>query len=79
MEDYSKFVNFSLAGFDGSYQTQKKYADDTPWPIILQDFLIFLESTGYMGVKSRVSVEDSPFLDERWEGPVHSDTSDDWK
>lgn len=79
MEDYSKFVSFSMDNVDGSHHVQKKYADDIPWPVILQDFITFLESIGYMGVKKRVSVEDSPFLDERWEGPVHGNDEDDWK
>jgi hypothetical protein len=45
--------------------------EGTSWPIVLQDFIKFLELCTFVGVKDKVSVEDSPFLSEDWYGPTH--------
>lgn len=71
-------VTFSMSDDDGSFNTTKYYHDCVAWPVILKDFLRFLEGSGYLGVAQRVSIEESPFLTEEWTGPTHS-PEDDWK
>jgi hypothetical protein len=44
------------------------YDDGTSWPNILQDFLFFLEATGYVGVRDKVRIEHSPFMESGWFG-----------
>lgn len=44
------------------------YDDGTPWPNVLQDFLFFLEATGYVGVRDKVRLEYSPFREGGWFG-----------
>lgn len=46
------------------------YSYDTPWTILLSDFVRFLEAVGYCGVKEKISVEYSPFRED-WDGNVH--------
>ena len=54
------------------------YDDGTPWPDVLQDFLFFLESTGYVGVRDKVRIEYSPFREGGWLGEYYdSDDGDD--
>tara|TARA_R110000822_G_scaffold139797_7_gene277443 strand:+ start:44 stop:325 length:282 start_codon:yes stop_codon:yes gene_type:complete len=49
-----------------------KYDDGTPWPNVLQDFLFFLEATGYVGVRDKVRIEYSPFREsEGWFGDYY--------
>jgi hypothetical protein len=47
------------------------YDDGTPWPNVLQDFLFFLEATGYVGVRDKVRIEYSPFREEGWIGDYY--------
>ena len=56
-----------------------KYGEGTPWPNVLQDFLFFLEATGYVGVREKVRIEHSPFREsEGWFGDYFdSDEGDD--
>jgi hypothetical protein len=49
----------------------QEFEEGTSWPVVLQDFIKFLEFCTFVGVKDKVSVEDSPFLTEEWEGPIH--------
>jgi hypothetical protein len=63
---------FSYTDCEGLVTTvTKEYEYDTSWPIVLQTFTEFLEVVTFRGVKDKVSVEDSPYLTEQWEGPVH--------
>ena len=60
-----------------SYSFSGEYEDNTPWAEYLQRFIEFLEGAGFMGVRERVSVQDSPFLEGYWFGPVHEATNED--
>lgn len=65
-------VSFEMTkGTDRRYVFEGTYNEDVPWSMIMQRFVEFLEGTGYIGVKQKVSVEDSPFLEGYWFGPVH--------
>ena len=77
MNDNIRTVSFIMTDEDSQHTFSRNYADLDPWSYILQDFLGFLEGAGFCGVKKKVSVEDSPFIDERWSGPVHDATDED--
>jgi hypothetical protein len=78
--DETKTVRFEISDVDSQYIVNKTYSELVPWPTLLQDFLTFLEGTGYIGVRNKVYIEESPFLTEDWTGPVHySNNEDDWK
>jgi hypothetical protein len=63
---------FSRTNSDGmTISVTTQFNEETSWPVILQDFIKFLELCTFVGVKDKVSVEDSPFLSEDWYGPVH--------
>lgn len=53
------------------------YDDGTSWPAVLQDFLFFLESTGYMGVRDKVRIEYSHFMGDEWLGEYYDKEEDD--
>lgn len=63
--------NFRKQDDTSTFFASRDYDEAVPWTDILEDFINFLEGAGYMGVRSRVSVEDSPFLNDYWSGPVH--------
>jgi hypothetical protein len=74
--DYDHLETFSVSfemnkGTDRRYVFEGTYEEDVPWSMIMQRFVEFLEGTGYIGVREKVSIEDSPFLDGYWFGPVH--------
>jgi hypothetical protein len=71
MNDNIRTVSFIMTDEDSQHTFSRNYADLDPWSYILQDFLSFLEGAGFSGITKRVSVENSPFIDERWYGPVH--------
>jgi hypothetical protein len=65
-------ISFEMTkGNETRHVFEGTYAEDTPWSLIMQRFVEFLEGTGYIGVREKVSIEDSPFLDGYWFGPVH--------
>ena len=53
------------------------YDDGTPWPKVLQDFIFFLEATGYVGVHKKVRIEYSPFREEGWHGEYYDNEEED--
>lgn len=53
------------------------YDDGTSWPTVLQDFLFFLEATGYVGVRDKVRIEYSPFRESAWFGNYFEDNDGD--
>lgn len=69
-------IKFNVSGSE--YSVKHTYNDMTPWPEMLNDFVNLLELAGFIGVRKRLSVEESPFS-EGWEGSTHKDTEDDWK
>ena len=72
--------SFIRTDYDSSSSVVREYLDLTPWTKVLNDFITFLEGAGYIDVRRRVSVEESPFLGDEWEGPTHSkEDIDDWK
>lgn len=48
----------------------RSYDEFVAWPRLLDDFVTFLESTGYVGVRKKISVQYSPFVED-WTGPMH--------
>ena len=74
-------ISFEMRkGTDRKYSFEGTYDEDVPWTVFMQRFVEFLEGTGYMGVQKRVSIEDSPFLEGCWFGPIHDvSDQDDWK
>lgn len=56
-----------------------KYDDGTSWPNVLQDFLFFLEATGYVGVRNKVRIEHSPFMESHWLGEYYDTEDEDIK
>lgn len=50
---------------------------DSPWTDALQSFVQFLETCTFVGVKQKVSIEDSPFVSDNWTGPVHPAPEED--
>lgn len=76
-EEDKKFLSVTLADEAGSTNVQREYDYFVPWSDLLIDFITLLEASGYGGVKERISLRDSPFLSERWDGLVHPETEDD--
>lgn len=74
----TKTFTFSAADFEGRKNAFKVYDEGVQWPVILNDFLEFLEYTGYVGVRKRVSIQESPFMEHCWNGPTHEGTKEDY-
>jgi len=64
-------VTFTMQDEDSWRTFSREYNDLDPWTYILQDFVQFMEGAGFVGMSKKVSVEDSPFTDIRWFGPIH--------
>ena len=78
-DEQGRIVTFTMRNADGSNSMTRYYEDLEPWSDILADFIMFLEGSGFIDVKSRVSIEDSPFVDDRWDGPRHDPVDQEWK
>jgi hypothetical protein len=66
-------LEFSLALTDcanTAYTVDRVYHWDTTWARILDDFVTFLEGAGYTGVRDKISIKYSPFIED-WNGPIH--------
>ena len=70
-------VSYAMSEEGRSFDHGFVYDEGEPWSVLLNDFITFLEASGFEGVRKRVSIEESPFVDDRWQGPTHS--GDDWK
>lgn len=53
-----------------TFIADRTYEDYATWARLLDDFVTFLESTGYVGVREKISVQYSPFMED-WTGPIH--------
>jgi hypothetical protein len=66
-----RVVTFTMQDEDSWRTFSREYEDCDPWTYILQDFIQFMEGSGFVGISKKVSVEHSIFTDVRWYGPIH--------
>ena len=69
--------SFRKSGTGETLFMSKDYPEDATWAELLDEFVTFLEASGYLGVRSRISIEESPFVSDGWSGATHN--RDDWK
>ena len=77
----NKRITFELTQGKKFVGVSNEYSADVSWDVLLEDFVTFLEANGYMGVRERISVQESTFMADLfaggWSGPTHEE--DDWK
>ena len=65
-----KKLFISYVDNDSERTITKFYDEFAPWSDMLQDFCKFLEGAGYIRVVEKVGIQDSPFVNSDWQGPV---------
>lgn len=77
----NKRITFELQQGKKFVGVSNEYFADVTWDVLLEDFVTFLEANGYVDVRKRISVQESPFMSDLlaggWTGPTHEE--DDWK
>lgn len=72
----TRTFTFTTTTEDSRLSLTKNYDEGVTWDEVLEDFVSFMEGAGYVGMRKRVSVAYSPFVD-AWTGPVHKDETDE--
>lgn len=75
-EEDTKYLNLSITDENGTTGLHRVHSYDVAWPDLLMDFIDLLTAAGYVGVKERISLEDSPFMTTKWDGKIHPETDD---
>jgi len=72
-------LTFNMTTVDTDLRLERRHNEDTSWPVLLEDFVTFLEGAGYVGVRDHVVIQGDHLFTDGWFGRVISeDDIPDW-
>ena len=72
-----RFVQVTLASYDGTLSQAKTYSEDCSWVPILQDFLRILSAEYGYNIQDSVRIKSKPWFDSEWAGETYNDNEAD--
>ena len=71
-----RFVQVTLASYDGTLSQTKTYSEDCSWVPVLQDFLRILSAEYGYNIQDGVRIKYSPWGRDEWYGSFYDDEDD---
>jgi cupin superfamily acireductone dioxygenase involved in methionine salvage len=72
-----RYVNVTLASYEGQLTQVKVYTEECSWVPILQDFLSVLSAEYGYKIQDSVRIKHTPWGRDEWYGSFYDDDEDD--